>query len=126
VNLSCFVLRVGLFSNGSRPPKIMDGFQYLDSDSLPYCNATDEFRNIEFTVCNGNGPEYTFFTGHEALNEFCDYILKLYREDRLFERLLSMYKLHIENNHSGGVSDMSAFHEYGSSGKDKRLGYHRG
>jgi hypothetical protein len=93
----------------------VNSFLYLDSDVLIYCNVNSKFANYtkySFTISKEHGPQCCYFSDTKNLTVFCNYIMKLYIEPNLKERLDKKYKYHIDNNLTGGVCDMTAFSEY--------------
>ncbi|MDR3217900.1 MAG: class I SAM-dependent methyltransferase [Dysgonamonadaceae bacterium] len=86
-------------------------FLCLDSDVLIYCNVNEvfnEYLNFDFTICNYQAPCSTLFN-KKALNEFCDFIQKLYTNEYYTNILEQRYKEFINKQREMGNSDMTAF-----------------
>ncbi|HPO49251.1 MAG TPA: hypothetical protein PLO89_02905 [Spirochaetota bacterium] len=104
-----FIIKDFIEKNG------INDFLYLDSDTLLFCDANEEFvkyRNYDFTICNKMSPQFTYFSSRKSLVSFCAYVENLYSNEKMRERLLAKFKKHRDENLSGGVCDMTAFREY--------------
>ena len=93
---------------------------YIDSDLLLYGNMTEVISKYydSFDVCSCISEQnyedfYWTASGHlslwtyQALEEFCDFILKAYTEENHIENLKRKWQWHLDNNISGGICDMT-------------------
>lgn len=93
-------------------------FIYLDSDVLLFKNVTamDPFFQdckIANTGIEIGVPAFTYFSGYEAIKDFCNYMLRAYTEKELIQQLDDFYQPYAENpGLEGGVSDMILFGFY--------------
>lgn len=95
--------------------KKMSDFLYLDSDILIYCNINDVFKKFgeyDFTISKKLSPHCCYFPSSEKLNQFCNFIPKLYTDKNYTGRFLAKHQYHLDNHLPGGVCDMTAFNEY--------------
>lgn len=89
---------------------------YLDSDVMVYTNLTEEqkkFSHFDFTISSKVGnPNCSFINNIEALENYCNFLIKLYTDSELFKLL----KLQLEEKSlkglKEGISDMTGFEEY--------------
>jgi hypothetical protein len=90
---------------------------YLDSDVMIYCDLTEESRKwtkYKLTVCNENGPQYTYFKSIDVLSDFCRMIIESYSIPNKFKEIESVYKNYIESSdyHGGGICDMTLLNRF--------------
>ena len=85
---------------------------YLDSDILYYWNAEEEFKRIEsywdYDLAFPNFSGHTTYVfSQKALQEFCDFMLNCYKDEKLYKELLDISWLWQPKR-----SDMSIFQLY--------------
>lgn len=93
----------------------LNNFLYLDSDLMLYCKADDCFSNFnsyQFTVTNKQGPHCSYFSSSKYLNQFCEFVTKMYTDEKYKIRFEEKHLWHIQQKLNGGVCDMTAFIEY--------------
>lgn len=86
-------------------------FLCMDSDVLLYCSINEimqEYISYDFTTCNKQGPGCALFN-MSSISNFCQYIMSMYTEDVLLNKMKSMYQDFIDNKLLGGLCDMIAF-----------------
>lgn len=87
--------------------KNIDKFICLDSDVLLFENINNtylNFYNLDLTVNNKNGPQYSFFTKDSIVN-FTDFIMDYYTNKiSILEKKYEEYKT---KNKYGGICDMT-------------------
>lgn len=93
-------------------------FIYLDSDVLLFKDvSTMEPFFTGCTIANTGDtcgvPAFTYFSGHKAIKDFCDYMMLSYTKPELWQQLEEFYKPYAEHPElEGGISDMILFHFY--------------
>jgi hypothetical protein len=93
----------------------LNNFLYLDSDLMLYCKADEYFSNFnsfQFTITNKQGPQCSYFSSAKYLKQFCDFITKMYTEEKHMARFEARHLRHIQQKLNGGICDMTAFIEY--------------
>ncbi len=93
----------------------LKNFLYLDSDVMLYCNVDNVFGSYNdhrFTITNKQGPQCCYFSSLSYLNDFCDFMMKLYEDPAYKCRFEKKHEYHLKNELPGGVCDMTAFLEY--------------
>lgn len=104
--------------------KDIDDFLYVDSDVLLFCNVSEVFsryKHYSLSLNGERGPQYTYFNSKDSLNDFCNFVTRLYTEPALFSNLIEKYRTHQIHSLPGGVDDMHAFYEYRTQTK-KEIG----
>jgi hypothetical protein len=94
----------------------------LDSDVMLYANVTEEqkkFAEFDLTLSYGISPHCVFINNLNALEKFCLYVTELYTDPNALAYMEQTMQECIENNLSGGVSDMTAFKVFKNSGECK-------
>lgn len=89
----------------------IENFLCMDSDVLLYCNIDEvmqQYISYDFTTCNKQGPGCALFN-ISSISDFCEYMMSMYTEDILLNKMESMYQEIIDNKQLGGVCDMVAF-----------------
>jgi len=89
----------------------IENFLCMDSDVLLYCNIDEvmqQYISYDFTTCNKQGPGCALFN-ISSISDFCEYMMSMYTEDILLNKMKSMYQEIIDNKQLGGVCDMVAF-----------------
>lgn len=89
----------------------IENFLCMDSDVLLYCNIDEvmqQYISYDFTTCNKQGPGCALFN-ISSISDFCEYLMSMYTEDILLNKMESMYQEIIDNRQLGGVCDMVAF-----------------
>ncbi|GGK11966.1 hypothetical protein [Parabacteroides faecis] len=89
----------------------IENFLCMDSDVLLYCNIDEvmqQYISYDFTTCNKQGPGCALFN-ISSISDFCEYLMSMYTEDILLNKMESMYQEIIDNKQLGGVCDMVAF-----------------
>ncbi len=93
----------------------LKNFLYLDSDVMLYCDieATfNKYNQYRFTITNRQGPQCCYFSALHYLDDFCDFMIKMYNDPAYKCRFEEKHKTHLEKKLNGGVCDMTAFLEY--------------
>jgi len=97
---------------------------HADSDVMIYSDITQVYNKYFMKY----DMSMTYSCGHccyissiDAITNFCNFIIELYTDPKLFKILEDIYLEHTQNNMLGGVSDMVAFEEYRKRNSD-RLG----
>ncbi|MCD6019440.1 MAG: hypothetical protein K0S53_2561 [Bacteroidetes bacterium] len=93
----------------------IDRFLYLDSDLMLYCNINEVFPHFDtyqFTITNQQGPQCTYFSSVKYLKDFCEFMTRLYTDEKYVGRFEKKHQHHLDNNEPGGVCDMTVFIEY--------------
>lgn len=89
----------------------IENFLCMDSDVLLYCNIDEvmqQYISYDFTTCNKQGPGCALFN-ISSISDFCEYMMSMYTEDILLNKMESMYQEILDNKQLGGVCDMVAF-----------------
>lgn len=89
----------------------IENFLCMDSDVLLYCNIDEvmqQYISYDFTTCNKQGPGCALFN-ISSISDFCEYMMSMYTEDILLNKMESMYQEILDNRQLGGVCDMVAF-----------------
>lgn len=91
-------------------------FIYLDSDVLLFQQVSEmepffEGCSIANTGDIAGVPAFTYFSGHNALKNFCDYMLRAYTEPEPLQELEHFHRLPPAGQ-CGDVSDMILFQLY--------------
>lgn len=89
----------------------IENFLCMDSDVLLYCNIDEvmqQYIYYDFTTCNKQGPGCALFN-ISSISDFCEYMMSMYTEDILLNKMESMYQEILDNKQLGGVCDMVAF-----------------
>ncbi len=93
-------------------------FVYLDSDVLIFQDVsemTSIFCNYSIAnTCNFTGmPAFTYFSGLNAIDSFCDFLMFSYSDKQAIKEIEEIYKPFADNpNLIGAISDMILFHRY--------------
>jgi hypothetical protein len=93
----------------------LNSFLYLDSDMMLYCDVNStfsKFNHYQFTITNKQGPQCCYFSSLNHLDNFCNFIIKLYNDKDYKGRFELKYAEHLSKKLNGGVCDMTAFIEY--------------
>lgn len=114
--LNCFLrwFYIGAFCKANN----IGPFIYLDSDVLLYENVSTMLPFFEHSTiantCDTTGvPAFTYFNGQMAVNDFCDFLLYSYTNNKAVQNLEELYGLYLKNPATmGGISDMTLFHLY--------------
>lgn len=89
----------------------IENFLCMDSDVLLYCNIDEvmqQYISYDFTTCNKQGPGCALFN-ISSISDFCGYMMSMYTEEFLLNKMKSMYQGFIDNKRLGGICDMTAF-----------------
>lgn len=89
----------------------IENFLCMDSDVLLYCNIDEvmqQYITYDFTTCNKQGPGCALFN-ISSISNFCGYMMSMYTEEFLLNKMKSMYQGFIDNKRLGGICDMTAF-----------------
>lgn len=93
-------------------------FIYLDSDVLLYESVSTMLPFFEHSTiantCDTTGvPAFTYFNGQQSINDFCDFLLYSYTNNKAISNLEDLYEPFIKDpTIMGGVCDMMLFHLY--------------
>jgi hypothetical protein len=96
----------------------IENFLYLDSDVLLYHNFSDIvplLKDCEIAnTCDEMGvPAVTYFRDYNAIDGFCQYLIKAYQDGPLNDSIEQLYQPFANNPAlMGGISDMVLFHLY--------------
>jgi hypothetical protein len=95
---------------------------YIDSDVMLYEDILKEKRFEEFDLSfSGKSPHFSFINNLDALEDFCSFIISLYKDNELLEMLKKEYKEYSSDGRKGGICDMTAIQKY--SDKCKHNGF---
>lgn len=84
-----------------------DFFVCCDTDVMFYTDISEIFREFidcDLTVCNKNGPQYSFLT-KKSINDFCNFMLTYYTVRK--DRIIDMWNEYRKKQIPGGVCDMT-------------------
>ncbi|WP_416666457.1 hypothetical protein [Egbenema bharatensis] len=103
---------------------------HMDSDVMLFAEITSEYRNFsqfDFTLSRSQSsdslsPHCSFINSLEALDSFCDFLMRLYREPQLTQLMEQQFLKRCRSGLPGGACDMTAFREYVAS-SSVRVGY---
>lgn len=89
---------------------------YLDSDVMVYTNLTEEqkkFSHFDFAISSKVGnPNCSFINNIEVLENYCNFLIKLYTNSELFKLLELQLEKKSLKGLKEGISDMTGFEEY--------------
>jgi hypothetical protein len=92
----------------------------LDSDVMFYANIAEEekkFADFDLTLSYGISPHCVFINNLSALDKFCKFLVEIYTDPAALDYMELTLQECIENNLSGGVSDMTAFKVFKGTGE---------
>ncbi|MBK8350461.1 MAG: hypothetical protein IPL21_01800 [Saprospirales bacterium] len=81
--------------------------KYYDSYDFCSCLTQQEYDDFYWSASG-----HLSLWSRQALEEFCDFILKVYTEESQIENLKIKWQWHLDNNISGGICDMTLIYLY--------------
>lgn len=91
-------------------------FIYLDSDVLLFENVTTIAPFLQGCSIANTGdvagvPAFTYFSGCSAIKDFCNYMMRIYTDQKLLQQLKDFHESP-DAGQSGDISDMILFQFY--------------